>query len=127
VHNVKRTKEREIGERGHLTELCFELGVNLVESATEIRELPASLVGDEKLRHSIPINVPSHLERHIGNFLHRSAHFSPAMFSSPKNAIPIPLFAIVLCAPFHTLLLSFITWLPRMGRVLSGRPIMSSK
>lgn len=113
-------------KRRYLAELGFELGVNLVESATEIGELPASLIGDEKLRHSIPIDVPSHLECYIGYFLHRSAHFHLRFSLLLPNAILIPLLAACYCAPFHTLL-SFTTLLPLLGRFLWGRPIIKSK
>lgn len=55
------------------------------ESATKIGELLASLVGDQKLRHPLPINVPLDLECYINDIFRRSTRFCffSATFSSP--------------------------------------------
>lgn len=45
-----------------LAKLCLELGVKLLKSAMKIRKLHVSLIRDEKLRHSMPIDVHFHLE-----------------------------------------------------------------
>lgn len=59
----------------NLAELGLELGVDIVESATEVGKLPASFIGDEKLGHSFPVDVLSSLECYIHHFLPCSAHF----------------------------------------------------
>lgn len=45
------------------------------ESATKIGEHLASLVGDQKLRHPLPINVPLDLECYINDIFRRSTRF----------------------------------------------------
>jgi len=80
----------------------LELGVNLVKSTTEIGELLASLIQDQKLCHSIPIEVPSYLECYIVNFLHRFAHFHNDFALLLPNMVLIPPPAACYCAHFHT-------------------------
>ena len=70
---INQEKESELGE--NLAELCLELRVDLVESATEVRELSASLIGDEDLSPPFPIYGPRRFECHIRHFLACSAHF----------------------------------------------------
>ena len=58
-----------------LAELGLESVVDLIKGTAESGELFASLIGDDKLGHAIPVNVPRCLEGNIDNFLGRSAHF----------------------------------------------------
>jgi hypothetical protein len=53
----------------------LKLSVNLIESTTEIVEFTASFIGDEKLSHPFPIDVPSGFEGYIRHFFGCSAHF----------------------------------------------------
>lgn len=45
-----------------LAKLCLELGVKLLKIATKIRKLPMSLIKDEKLCRSMPMDVHFRLE-----------------------------------------------------------------
>lgn len=57
-----------------LAEFGLESGVDFVKGAAEREELLTSLIGDQHLRHSIPIDALRRLERHIHHFLTRPAH-----------------------------------------------------
>ena len=58
-----------------LTELGLELRVDFVEGSSEIGKLLASVVGDEELRHPIPVDPPfCRLPHHFHHLLPASAH-----------------------------------------------------
>lgn len=80
----KSDRDKEKSEE-NLTELGLELRVNLIESTAEVRELSASLIGDEDLSHTIPIYSPRRFESHIRDFLTGSAHFLALSRCHPKT------------------------------------------
>lgn len=64
-----------MGACADLAELCLEGSVNLIEGTTKSGELFASLIGDQKLGHALPVDVPGGFESYISNFLPGAAHF----------------------------------------------------
>ena len=75
----------------YLGEFGLELAVDLVEGAAEVGELLAGLVGDEGLRHAVPIDRLSRLCGHFRHLLHPvSAHLRPPL-SLTQGAAGSPL------------------------------------
>lgn len=64
-----------MGACADLAEFGLEGSVNLIEGTTKRGELFASLIGDQKLAHALPVDFPGGFESHIGNFLPGAAHF----------------------------------------------------
>ena len=58
-----------------LAELGLEGGVDLIKGASKSGEFFASLFGNDKLSHPIPVYVLRCFECHIHHFLSSSAHF----------------------------------------------------
>lgn len=83
-------REGEIKDGLDLAELGLERWVDLVEGAAKSGELFASLVGDQKLCHPLPVYGPRRLQRYIGDFLSRSAHFLARFLGkiSDPNVLP---------------------------------------
>lgn len=58
-----------IGMDSYQRELGLDLVVDLVEGAAEVSEFLACLIGDEKLRHPVPIDRLGGLRRHLHHLL----------------------------------------------------------
>ena len=64
------------GQIRYLAELGLESWINLIEGTAKSCELFASLFGDDKLSHAVPIYRSRCFEGHINYLLPCSAHFS---------------------------------------------------
>jgi len=69
------------GEREYLTELCRQLMIDFIESATKSGKLLASLVGDKELSHAFPIDVLRWLEGNIAELPCPHSIHSPISFT----------------------------------------------